>query len=76
MRTKIRTYKIKATDTGGEGVAAYIGGGGGGPDARLAWDYAWDTLGNHTEAAKKAAGRAVNWTGEYTSTGYVFVVAE
>lgn len=73
-RTFIRTYKIKATETRGEGVRARVSDG---TSSSLAWDYARDTLGMHMEAAKHAVGgQAVNWTGEYTPTGYVFVVAD
>lgn len=77
-RTRVYTYKIKATDTTGEGVAAYLSRNRTSnlPDATAAWDYSRDAIGMHTEVAKKAVGRAVNWTGEYTSTGYVFVTAE
>jgi hypothetical protein len=31
---------------------------------------------DHTAAAKHMAGKAVNWTGEHTPTGFVFVVAQ
>jgi hypothetical protein len=33
-------------------------------------------ISDHTEAAKAVAGSAVNWTGERTTTGFVFVKAE
>jgi hypothetical protein len=33
-------------------------------------------LPDHTKVAKEMAGAAVNWTGEHTKTGFVFVEAE
>ena len=33
-------------------------------------------INDHTTAVKAMAGQAVNWTGEHTRTGFVFVVAE
>lgn len=35
-----------------------------------------DEMVAHTEAVKHWVGKAVNWTGERTETGYEFVVAK
>lgn len=70
---RIRTHKIKATDTTGEGVRAEVTLDGTlTRTARSAWDYGMSAEEMHRSVAQKAMqGVSLTQTG-YTRTGYIF----